>query len=79
MWYTILMRITRTQNILFLSLAGALLLTGVYFIGEPAQLTGKVLDADSFLLTQYKSDFDRDSDIDFLDFTVFSSFYNEEN
>jgi|GEM_PF-1937039 hypothetical protein len=37
----------------------------------------RVLEGNDFLRTQVESDFDRDGDIDFLDFTVFSAFYEE--
>ena len=40
-------------------------------------LLGKVLEGDDLLHTQIESDFDRDGDVDFLDFTVFSAFYEE--
>ena len=71
------MRMTRTRDVLAAGIVGALLLAGMFVLQNPSRLTGRVLSGDAFLLSQYQSDFDRDGDIDFLDFTVFSSFYEE--
>lgn len=40
-------------------------------------LEARFLSGDEFLRLQVESDFDRDGDVDFLDFTVFSAFYEE--
>ena len=41
-------------------------------------LTGRILEGDELVRKQIESDFDQDGDVDFLDFTVFSAFYEEE-
>ncbi|MBT3835122.1 hypothetical protein HOF56_02635 [Candidatus Peribacteria bacterium] len=38
----------------------------------------RILEGNDFLKTQVESDYDRDGDVDFLDFTVFSAFYEED-
>ena len=44
----------------------------------PRRAIARTLEGNKFLRTQVESDFDRDGDIDFLDFTVFSAFYDED-
>ena len=43
----------------------------------PRHALARILEGDEYLRTQVESDFDRDGDVDFLDFTVFSAFYDE--
>jgi hypothetical protein len=43
-----------------------------------SSLTGRVLEGSDLVRKQVESDFDQDGDVDFLDFTVFSAFYEEE-
>ena len=56
---------------------GTMLLLALTTLRGPRMLLGKVLEGDDFLRTQVESDFDRDGDIDFLDFTVFAAFYED--
>jgi hypothetical protein len=68
----------RASQFLVGSLLGLLLLILLLVSDLPRRLTARVLDEDTFLYLQILSDFDRDGDVDFLDFTVFSAFYEEE-
>jgi len=74
------MALKRTRRLLLASFVGvglfAAMLTTVRAPG--GQLMGRILDGDEFLRLQVEADFDRDGDTDFLDFTVFSAFYEEE-
>ena len=47
------------------------------FVALPAvpHVSARILEGVAFLLTQYRADFDRNGHIDFVDFTIFSSFY----
>lgn len=76
--YTVEMRIRRTRTILLASIVGVMALALAMATRAPGTLLGRVLEGDALLRTQAESDFDRDGDVDFLDFTVFSAFYEEE-
>ena len=70
------MQMHKTHKLLLGILAGIAIL-GALTIRSPQDLVGRVLERDELLRTQVESDFDRDGDIDFLDFTVFSAFYED--
>ncbi len=76
MWYNRRMTIRASRALTVLGIA--LLLGIVALRSPPTELLGRVLTGDDLLRTQVESDFDQDGDIDFLDFTVFSAFYDEE-
>ncbi|HLC75618.1 MAG TPA: hypothetical protein VJB82_00660 [Candidatus Peribacterales bacterium] len=69
---------TRKQR-LIVAIAGGILVFGAVMFAarSPVNLLGRILEGDELLRVQVESDFDRDGDIDFLDFTVFSAFYEE--
>ena len=72
------MHLQRTHKILLASLMGVVILALLLMaLRQPRELLGRVLEGDAFLRTQAEADFDRDGDIDFQDFTVFSAFYEE--
>ena len=54
------------------------IVTALLALPSTQRLAGRILEGDNLLRTQIESDFDRDGDIDFLDFTVFSALYEEE-
>ena len=72
---------SRVKTTLLALFAGGMILLAVLLASSntqsPKQLMGRILDSDEYLRVQVESDFDRDGDIDFLDFTVFSAFYEE--
>ena len=72
------MTLTQNTKLLIGGLIGALLLGALFVLDVPQRLTARVLEGEAFRLIQIKSDYDRDGDIDFLDFTVFSAFYEED-
>lgn len=57
--------------------SSVLLLGGALALRNSDMVFARTLDGDDLLRTQVQSDFDQDGDIDFLDFTVFSAFYEE--
>jgi len=58
---------------------GVVFITLILVLGVPGgSLTGRVLEGSGLARKQIESDFDQDGDVDFLDFTVFSAFYEEE-
>lgn len=73
------MKINKTQRLVFAAVAGLAVFAALLIVslipGE--QLLGRILKGDELLRVQVESDFDRDGDVDFLDFTVFSAFYEE--
>ena len=71
------MQMHKTHKLLLGILAGIAILGALLTIRSPQDLVGRVLERDELLRTQVESDFDRDGDIDFLDFTVFSAFYED--
>ena len=76
-WYNVSMQMHKTHKLLLGILAGIAILGALLTIRSPQDLVGRVLERDELLRTQVESDFDRDGDIDFLDFTVFSAFYED--
>lgn len=71
------MQMHKTRRLLLASVAGIFILLVLLTIRTPRELVGRILKGDELLRTQVESDFDRDGDIDFLDFTVFSAFYED--
>ena len=71
------MQMHKTHKLLLGILVGIAILGALLTIRSPQDLVGRVLERDELLRTQVESDFDRDGDIDFLDFTVFSAFYED--
>ncbi len=72
------MTLKRNQRLILAALLGVAVFLVLFFSAKTSRtLLGRVLDGDELLRVQVESDFDRDGDIDFLDFTVFSAFYEE--
>ena len=69
---------TLRSRLLLTLLIGVTLLVTALSLRSPEMLLGRVLTGDELLRTQIESDFDKDGDVDFLDFTVFSAFYEED-
>ena len=63
--------------LLALFIGSALLIGGMVALRSSDTVFARTLEGDDLLRTQVQSDFDQDGDIDFLDFTVFSAFYEE--
>jgi len=63
--------------LLALVIGSALLLGSALALRSSDTVFARTLEGDDLLRTQAQSDFDQDGDIDFLDFTVFSAFYEE--
>ena len=79
LWYTIQMRSLNVKIFLSALLGTVAIVTLVMTLRTTeGNLLGRILDGDELLRVQVESDFDRDSDIDFQDFTVFAAFYEEE-
>ena len=77
MWYNDSMPLYKTRKLIVASLIGVIILSLLLLLGAPQKIMGRVLEGKDYLRLQVESDFDRDGDIDFLDFTVFSAFYEE--
>ena len=71
------MTFKRVLEVFALASVGIALMLAVTVLHIPQKLVGRVLEGDELLRVQRQSDWDGDLDIDFLDFTVFSSFYEE--
>ncbi|HLD07652.1 MAG TPA: hypothetical protein VJB60_01160 [Candidatus Peribacterales bacterium] len=72
------MTFNRKQRLLLAVISGIFVFATLFVLSRtPANLLGRLLEGDELLRVQVESDFDRDGDIDFLDFTVFSAFYEE--
>ncbi len=73
------MRLNKTNRLLLAAVAGLAVFAAVFIASRiPGEnLLGRILKGDELLRVQVESDFDRDGDVDFLDFTVFSAFYEE--
>jgi hypothetical protein len=77
--YNDLVAISNTQKILLSTLVAASALAALLLLQPVSEdLLGRVLEGDELLRVQVESDFDRDGDIDFQDFTVFAAFYEGE-
>ena len=76
LWYN--KRMTLRSRLLLAFFIGVTLLLVAVSLRQPDALLGRGLTGDELLRTQIESDFDRDGDVDFLDFTVFSAFYEED-
>jgi len=77
LWYNVLMNVRKQKLLLALLLSTTILVALVFVARTPVNLLGRILEGDELLRVQVESDFDRDGDIDFLDFTVFAAFYEE--
>lgn len=71
------MTFSRLIGLLLAGIVAVALLFAAVTLRLPQKLIGRVLEGDELLRVQRQSDFDGDGDIDFLDFTVFSAFYEE--
>ncbi len=72
------MTITKHRRLIVAGIVGAVVFLTLLVISySPTNLLGRILEGDELLRVQVQSDFDRDGDIDFIDFTFFSAFYEE--
>jgi len=72
------MSLNRSQRlILAFTLAAALFASLVLVTRTQVNLLGRILEGDELLRVQVEADFDTDLDIDFVDFTMFSAYYEE--
>ena len=72
------MSMNRTRRlILALTLGAALFASLILVTRTSVDLLGRILEGDELLRIQVEADFDTDLDIDFVDFTMFSAFYEE--
>ena len=72
------MSLNRSQRlILAFTLAAALFASLVLATRTKVDLLGRILEGDELLRIQVEADFDTDLDIDFVDFTMFSAYYEE--
>jgi len=76
MWYN---RRMASRSLLVGALLACAGVLALFLMRTPStQLLGRVFSGDTLRRTQMESDFDQDGDVDFLDFTVFAAFYEEE-
>lgn len=59
------------------TLGAAIFMALMLVTRNSVNLLGRILEGDELLRVQVESDFDTDLDIDFIDFTMFSAFYEE--
>lgn len=73
------MHLNKNNRLLLAAVAGLAIFAALFVVSRiPGEnLLGRVLKGDELLRVQVESDFDRDGDVDFVDFTVFSAFYEE--
>lgn len=72
------MSLNRTRRLILAFALGAALFIALMLVTRTqVNLLGRILEGDELLRIQVQADFDTDLDIDFVDFTMFSAFYEE--